>query len=51
MTTLAKEFVCERCVEAIKGVVESYEEVSFFDQVEFVMSFCYLGQAECQRWK
>ena len=41
-STLAKGYVCERCVEAIKGIVEPDEEGSFHDQVELVMSFCYL---------
>ena len=30
--TLAKSFVCERCVEAIKEVVKPDEELSFYDQ-------------------
>ena len=39
-STLAKGFVCELCVDAKEGIVE---EVSFFDQVDFVKSFCYFG--------
>ena len=38
-TTPAKGFVCEQCVEKIK---EPEKEISFFDQTEFVKSFCYL---------
>ena len=42
-TTLAKGFVCELCAYAKEGIVEPGEELSFFDQVDFVKSFCYLG--------
>ena len=42
-STLAKGFVCEICVDTKKGIVEPGEEISFFDQVDFVKSFCYLG--------
>ena len=41
--TLAKDFVCELCVYTKEGVVEPGEELSFFDRVDFVKSFCYLG--------
>ena len=41
--TLAKGFVCELCVDTKAGTVEPGEEFSFFDQVDFVNSFCYLG--------
>ena len=41
--TLAKDFVCKLCVDTMEGIVEPGEEVSFFDQVDFVKSFCYLG--------
>ena len=41
--TLAKGFVCELYVYTKKGIVEPSEELSFFDQVDFVKSFCYLG--------
>ena len=44
--TLAKGFVCELCVDTKEGIVEPVEELSFFDQVNFVKSFCYLGD----RW-
>ena len=27
----------------VEGIVEPGEEISFFDQVDFVKSFCYLG--------
>ena len=42
-STLAKGFVCELCVDTKEGIVEAGEELSFFDQVDFVKSFCYLG--------
>ena len=41
--TLAKGFVCELCVDTKEGIVEPGKEISFFDQVDFVKSFCYLG--------
>ena len=41
-STLAKGFVCELCVYTKEGIVEP-EELSFFDQVDFVKSFCNLG--------
>ena len=37
-STLAKGFICERCSEALKGIVEQAEELTFCDQVEFVKS-------------
>ena len=42
-STMAKGFVCELCVYTKEGIVEPGEELSFFDQVDFVKSFCYLG--------
>ena len=42
-STLAKDFVCKLCVDTKEGIVEPGEEISFFDQVDFVKSFCYLG--------
>ena len=42
-STLAKGFICELCVYTKEGIVEPGEELSFFDQVDFVKSFCYLG--------
>ena len=42
-STLAKDFVCELCVDTKEGIVEPGEEMVFFDQVDFVKSFCYLG--------
>ena len=42
-STLSKGFVCELCVDTKEGIVEPGEELSFFDQVDFVKSFCYLG--------
>ena len=42
-STLAKGFVCELCVHTKEGIVEPGEEPSFFDQIDFVKSFCYLG--------
>ena len=41
--TLAKGFICELCVDIMEGIVEPGEEISFFDQVDFVKSFCYFG--------
>ena len=38
-----KKYVCELCVYTKEGIVEPGEELSFFDQVNFVKSFCYLG--------
>ena len=42
-STMAKGFVCELCVDTKEGIVEPGEEISFFDQVDFVKSFCYLA--------
>ena len=42
-STLAKGFVCDLCVNTMEKIVEAGEELSFFDQVDFVKSFCYLG--------
>ena len=42
-STLAKGFVCELCVNTKEGIVEPGEELSFFDQVDFVKIFCYFG--------
>ena len=42
-STLAKGFVCELCVDTKEGIVEPGEELSFFDQVDFVKIFCYFG--------
>ena len=42
-STLTKGFVCELCVDTMEGIVDPGEEISFFDQVDFVKSFCYLG--------
>ena len=41
-STLAKGFVCELCIDTMEGIVEPGEEISFFDQVDFVNSFYYL---------
>ena len=41
--TLGKDFVCELCAHTKEGIVEPGEELSFFDQVDFVKSFGYLG--------
>ena len=40
--TLAADFICERCVIAIKGVPKSVAELTFYEQVELVYSFCYM---------
>ena len=42
-STLARDFICELCIYTKEGIVEPGEELSFFDQVDFVKSFCYLG--------
>ena len=42
-STLANGFVCKVCVYIKKEIVEPGEELLFFYQVEFVKSFCYLG--------
>ena len=42
-STMAKGFVCELCVYTKERIVEPGEEISFFDQVDFVKSFCFLG--------
>ena len=42
-SALAKDFVCELCVDTKQEIVESDEETSFFDQVDFVKSYCCLG--------
>ena len=42
-STMAKGFVCKLCVYTKEGIVEPGEELSFFDQVDFVNCFCYLG--------
>ena len=42
-STLAKDFVCKLCVYTKEGILEPGEELSFFDQVDLVRSFCYLG--------
>ena len=49
-STLAKGFVCDLCVHRKKGIVEPGEELSFFDQVDFVKSFCYLGDRLNSQW-
>ena len=47
-STLAKCFACELCVYTKEGIVEPGEELSFFDQVDFVEFLSFGGQAECQ---
>ena len=42
-STLARGVVCELCVDTKEGIVEPGEELSFFDKINFVKSFCYLG--------
>ena len=41
--TLVKGFVCKLCVNTKEGIVEPEKEILFFDQVDFVKSFSYLG--------
>ena len=42
-SALAKDFFCELCVDTMEGIVDPDEEISFFDQIEFVKSFCHVG--------
>ena len=44
-STLANGFVREECVEAIKRIGESDEEVSFDDQVELVKNLRHFGDS------
>ena len=39
-----KGFVSELCVYTIEGIAKPSEEISFFDQIDFVKSSCYLGE-------
>ena len=41
--TLEKDFVCKLCVDTMEGVVEPSVEISFFDLVYCVKSFCFWG--------
>ena len=41
-STLAKDFVCELCVDTKEGIVEPGEEI-FFHQIDFMNSFFNLG--------
>ena len=41
--TLAKSFVCERCVEALREIMEQDEELSLCDQMDLVKKFCCVG--------
>ena len=41
ISTLAKGFVCKVCADTMEGIVKP-DEISFFDQDDFVKSFCYL---------
>ena len=45
ISTLAGSFVCSDEWLRQWGIVEPYKELSFFDQIEFVESFCYLVAA------
>ena len=44
---LAKGFICERCVKAMKGIVKPSEELPFYDQVELVKNFLLGKQIKC----
>ena len=44
-----KSFICERCVEAMKGIVKLAEELTFYDQLEAVKFLLFGGQIKC-RW-
>ena len=41
--TLSLAKVCELRVDTKEGIVELVEKISFFDQIDFGKSFCYLG--------
>ena len=43
ISILAKGFVCKLCVDKKEGIVKPDKEISFFDQTDFVKSFCYLS--------
>ena len=43
-SALAKVFVCGLCVDTKEGIVEPDKKLSFFDLVDLVKSFCYLGE-------
>ena len=45
--TLAKGLICKRCVEAMKGIVEPAEELTFHDQVELLKFLLLGGQIKC----
>ena len=36
---MAKGFICERCIKAMKSIAKPAEELTFYDQVELVKSF------------
>ena len=40
--TQPKGFISERCIKAMKRIVEPDEELLFYVQMELVKSFCYL---------
>ena len=42
-STLAKSFVCELCVDTKEEIVKPGEEISSFDHIDFVKSYCVLG--------
>ena len=42
-STLAKDFVCEGSVEAIKGILVLNKKESFNDQMILLKSFCHSG--------
>ena len=42
-STLVKGFVCELCVDTKEGIVETGEEISFFDQAELAQGFVIWG--------
>ena len=44
-SAVAKGFVCGRCIETIKGIVELDEKIAFCHLVKLVKSFCYLGDS------
>ena len=42
--TLAKGFVCKLFIDKVEEIVEPGKEILFFEKLDFVKSFCYLGE-------
>ena len=43
VTSTLQGFACQLSVDTMEEIVEPGEEIPFFDRVDFVNSFCYLG--------